>query len=67
MPLQTDHAIASDQRVMQGAFWQIQPVTGEEGQISFEGGQAEGDRPADHVDDLVVAVRVGGIHVKGAV
>ena len=30
-------------------------------------GQAKGDRAADHVDDLVVAVRVRGVNVMGTV
>ena len=65
--LQADHAILSYQRIVDGAFGQIQSVAREQGYVAFEFGQAKGDRSAHHVDDLVEAVRVRGIHVMWAV
>jgi hypothetical protein len=43
MSFQTDHTFAPNHRIVSGAFGQIQPVAREEGHVTFEFGQAEGD------------------------
>lgn len=63
MRFQTDDSLRTDHSIMDGARGEIESVSGLEGQLLSELGEAECNASLHHVDDLVIPVRVRSINV----
>lgn len=67
MRLQADDSLRADVRIVDDACRQIEPVTGVQGQLFSQVGQAKGDAALHHIDDLGIGMGMRGINVKGTV
>ena len=65
--LQADNSLRTDVRIMNGASWQVESVTGFERKLLSKFRQAKCDISLYNIDNLVVGMRVRRINVKGTV